>query len=284
MPYLHQFKAVVTEVHSPVYHYYCYCTVAGFSGVLDEVFLYTAALNSWELDFLRTAAQPPLAPVAGGAGYALQLAPSQKLVTAPVELGSAVLRELVVSLWLRPAAAQSVEAGLIDWSDSTTAGTGDAAAVALWSIAVQADAAAAQLVVRVTVGTDAILATYTSTAAAVWSQLTVAWAADAITVSANGVLCGTRSYNSTAVPTAGDSGRVWIGASRSGLPAFSGEIDDVQIWTSITDYAAATAAAAAASGSVELVLQNAAGLAAWWPFSEGTFFTLSRTQCGCQCA
>jgi Concanavalin A-like lectin/glucanases superfamily len=248
-------------------------TAAGFSGVLDDVFLYAAALNSWELDFLRTAAQPPLAPVAGRAGYALQLAPSQKLVTAPVVLGSAVLRELVVSLWLRPAAAQTVEAGLLDWSDSTTtAGAADdTAAVALWSISVLTDAAAAQLVVRVTVGTGSMLATCTSTAAAVWSQLSVAWVADAITVSANGVLCGTRTYNSTAVPTVGDHGRVWIGASRTGLPAFSGELDDVQMWTSMADYTAATAAAATTVGAVELVLQNAAGLAAWWPFSEGAF-------------
>jgi Concanavalin A-like lectin/glucanases superfamily len=239
--------------------------------VLDDVFVYAAALNSWELDFLRTAAQLPLAPVAGGAGYALQLAPSQKLVTAPVVLGSAALRELVVSLWLRPAAAQTVEAGLLDWSDSTTtAGDGDAVAAALWSIAVLTEAAAAQLVVRVTVGTDSMLATCTSTAAAVWSQLSVAWVADAITVSANGVLCGTRTYNSTAVPTVGDHGRVWIGASRTGLPAFSGELDDVQIWTSMADYTAATAAATTV-GAVELVLQNAAGLAAWWPFSEGAF-------------
>jgi Concanavalin A-like lectin/glucanases superfamily len=246
--------------------------IAGFSGVLDDVFVYAAALNTWELDFLRTAAQPPLAPVAGGAGYALQLAPSQKLVAAPVVLGSAGLRELIVSLWLRPAAAQTVEAGLLDWSDSATtaAGADDAAAVALWSIAALTDAAAAQLVVRVTVDTDSMLATCTSTAAAVWSQLTVAWVAGAITVSTNGALCGTRSYNSTAVPTVDDNGRVWIGASRSGLPAFSGELDDVQIWTSMTDYTAATAAATTA-GAVELVLQNAAGLAAWWPFSEGVF-------------
>jgi hypothetical protein len=39
----------------------------------------------------------------------------------------------------------------------------------------------------------------------------------------------------------------------------------------MADYTAATAAAATTVGAVELVLQNAAGLAAWWPFSEGAF-------------
>jgi hypothetical protein len=44
-----------------------------FRGLIENVFVYSAALTSSELDYLRLSSPSPLGPVAGSSGYALEL-------------------------------------------------------------------------------------------------------------------------------------------------------------------------------------------------------------------
>lgn len=46
---------------------------SGFTGIIDNAFVFAAVLSHTELDFIHQSATPPLHPVAGASGYSLSL-------------------------------------------------------------------------------------------------------------------------------------------------------------------------------------------------------------------
>ncbi|KAF0700133.1 Aste57867_9321 [Aphanomyces stellatus] len=190
---------------------------SGFYGFMNHVFVYTAALNAGELNFLRTTVAPTLAPVVGTAGYALQFTPSdlyQVVLPLPSNMGNA----MALSMYMTVDFATHSRVCLFSLM---------AASASTHTIYLGYDPTSTTFVLEL----NTAQSTWTSGNLALpthgtWVNFALTWSQNTLNFYLDGQLQATTSYT---LPLLQANGNICLGAC-DGKTGFYGLLDEIQLW------------------------------------------------------
>lgn len=253
-----------------------------FHGFVDNAFVYSAALDVDDLNFLRSEMPLPLSPVARSAGYALRLNGPSSRQHVIIENDFGLLSgfsQITIASWVK----------LLNPSDDEMCVVDKSGAVKEWRLSLVAYEES-QVQAKIHLGTDATTAEWAliynvalpRARVGLWFHLAMAWNGTHVSIICDGIPVNTRPWTGH-IPLSNGGGITTIGAAsmwkneqaepgRSVAYFMSGLLDELQIWRrglTSEDLGWLDLNGYSYQQPLSINAQKRNGLAAHWTFNEG---------------